>query len=332
MHPIVERAIEAAVESDVIVVAAAGQTLADFNVVNILSPEDSVVEPASYRDVIAVAGSTHNRRPWSASHSGANADITAPARNVWGADFHEHTGVEVVRAGSGTSFSAALTAGAAALWVTYWGRQHLRRAYPNTKLAWVFRDVLRRTADHAQGRAHRLGGDWDTARYGAGILNVEQLLREPLPVAATIPPPPAESRNLINDLTNAGNLLYDGVLLLQDLAQQGAEAAEDIAEAGLYATKAALDAAQGWGEEVLGEISLLVTATSGELQAEAVRVAKEAEDALKEIAEAAEEVVGEIAEAADEATEAVVNAVEVAADTAGEAAQDVVDFFASLFD
>lgn len=45
--------------------------------------DDSVIEPAAFKNVIAVAGSTPSGHPRDESHRGPNVDITAPADAIW---------------------------------------------------------------------------------------------------------------------------------------------------------------------------------------------------------------------------------------------------------
>lgn len=149
--------------------AAAGQTYLG-NIVSVVSPDDSVIEPARFSDVIAVAGCSTNGQPWDESHRGPNVDITAPDDAIWVADF-TGDGVNdgeamrpVLHAASGTSFATAIVAGAAAAWVAHWGgRKRLKEEhYGDTPLAWVFRELLQRTAGPVSGAA------WDTEGSGPG--------------------------------------------------------------------------------------------------------------------------------------------------------------------
>lgn len=110
---VVQRALTDAIQDDdLIVVAAAGQTYLG-NLVSVLSPDDSVIEPARFSDVIAVAGCSTNGQPWDESHRGPNVDITAPADAIWVTDF-TGDGVNdgdpmrtVLRAKSGTSLTCS---------------------------------------------------------------------------------------------------------------------------------------------------------------------------------------------------------------------------------
>lgn len=152
-------AVRAAVESDLIVVAAAGNCVR------------TVVWPARYDEVIAVAGSNFNDRPWKGSCRGSAVDITAPAELVWRAERNaQNDPTSVVGGGQGTSFAAALVAGIAALWLGRHGKPAVvaearRRGISVQRL---FRAALRSTA--------RQPTEWDTNDFGAGIADAQALL------------------------------------------------------------------------------------------------------------------------------------------------------------
>ena len=202
---------DAILAHDLIVVAAAGQTYLN-NMLSVLSDEDSVIEPARFQHVIAVAGCSVDGRPWDESHRGPNVDITAPSDAIWVAEFDkkridEGTGDRrpILQCASGTSFATAIMAGAAALWVAHWGgKQQLKQHYPDTPLAWVFREILQRTARPV------FDGEWDSSKYGPGVVNLERLLKEPLPPPEDIPEPPTTVTNLLTSVE-------DGIALFEDL-------------------------------------------------------------------------------------------------------------------
>lgn len=164
-----ERAIGAARDAGIIVLAAAGNYW------------PWVVYPAAYDDVIAVAACDHLRGMWRWSATGDAVDVTAPGADVWVA------GVETgnppkysVRPSSGTSHAVATTAGVAALWLAYHGRDALGTLYGASGIAPVFRSLLA-TA----------GVDtpilWDNDNCGAGVVDAARLLQAPLPAAAAVP-------------------------------------------------------------------------------------------------------------------------------------------------
>ncbi len=162
----VHRAVKRAVENNLIVCAAAG------NFVRF------VIWPAHYPEVIAVAGSNVDRQPWKGSSRGRTVDITAPAKNVWRAQV-DKDGDESIDRGSGTSYSVASAAGVAALWLAHHGRDFLLDRYADEfNLTTVFRHVLTAAADP-------LPPELD-GRFGAGIVNAERTLLEPLPTLAQL--------------------------------------------------------------------------------------------------------------------------------------------------
>lgn len=171
-------AIDAAVARGIIVIAAAGN-LWPF-----------VVHPAKLDNVIAVAASDCRGRPWSDSARGREVDISAPGDSVWRARSKKSVTTPFVNErGSGTSYSAALTTGVCALWLAFHGRSRLMQMYGGEHVPAAFRRQLVTTA-------HRPPG-WKTSRYGAGIVDAEELLGSSLPakseVLATAPVPKSTS-------------------------------------------------------------------------------------------------------------------------------------------
>jgi serine protease len=154
------RALRRAVEADVIVLAAAGNCCG------------FVVWPARYDICIAVAGTNVSDLPWKGSCRGADVDISAPGENVFRAKVHPGQSAKGTEIGQGqrTSFSVALTAGVAALWLAHHGRANLigaARARGETLQA-MFVRLLRATA--------RRPVTWDRANMGAGIVDARALL------------------------------------------------------------------------------------------------------------------------------------------------------------
>lgn len=111
-----EAAVRHALESGVIVCAAAG------NVVLKETWFTEVMYPAAYPGVVAVAGCDYHRRPWRDSCRGSRVVVTAPATDVWKAEaVKENRTIRYsVGQGSGTSFAVAATAGVAACWLRHW--------------------------------------------------------------------------------------------------------------------------------------------------------------------------------------------------------------------
>ena len=152
--------IQEAVSKNIIVCAAAG------NVVRI------VVWPARYKEVIAVAACTADRKRWVHSSRGPTVDVTAPGHNVWRAYIDEFNN-QSSEPGSGTSFAVPHVAGIAALWLAKHGRDFLLRKYQRVPLYMVFRKVLQDACDPAP--------EGDHENFGAGIVNAARTLEMPLP-------------------------------------------------------------------------------------------------------------------------------------------------------
>jgi hypothetical protein len=155
-----KKAIKQAIQSDLIVLAAAGNCV------------DLVVYPGRYDEVIAVAASNVDDRPWRGSCHGGAVDITAPGEKVWKAI--AGPGGTDVGGGQGTSFAVAITAGVAALWLSHHGRQKVREAAIRRQMSVqaLFRDVLTRSA--------RAPAVWKKSEFGAGVIDAEALLQRTL--------------------------------------------------------------------------------------------------------------------------------------------------------
>ncbi|MEM6460944.1 MAG: S8/S53 family peptidase [Pseudomonadota bacterium] len=153
-------AVKKAVDADLIVIAAAGNCIG------------LTVYPARYPEVIAVAGTDINDGGWQGTSVGRAVDVSAPAEMVWRAKHDMSTGGRpIVAEGEGTSYSAALTAGIAALWLSRHGRDNLiaEARARNTSLQELFRAAVRHTA--------RVPVGWNSSRLGSGIIDAEALLR-----------------------------------------------------------------------------------------------------------------------------------------------------------
>ncbi|MBV6624095.1 MAG: S8 family serine peptidase [Rivularia sp. (in: Bacteria)] len=134
-----------------------------------------VVFPAAYDEVIAVGGSTVNRKIWIGSPRGRKVDVAAPGKGVWYARTVKENGElkYKIQQGSGTSLATPLVTGVAALWLSYHGRDNLIRRYGAEKIPFIFNQLLRETCD--------VPPNWKPNRYGAGIVNAQRLLDAPLP-------------------------------------------------------------------------------------------------------------------------------------------------------
>lgn len=287
---ILHYAVRLAVASDVIVVAAAGNYSAQ------------VVFPAAFPECIAVGGSTADDCHW--TYSSRNQlgltpiDIAAPSefvRNAFWSGTNARSG-----SGSGTSFATAQVAGAAALWMQFFGRTALINALGGrAPLQALF---MRHLADTA-----REPDFWNVPLDGPGILDLSGLLsRATRPNPATFPLPAwvdplaaagAAGTTIIGDiLTSAPASWVSGVLggAASDLQNFGEETWNMILSNPIV--NSALQ-----GLEVAGQV--------------AEDAAKAADDAAEEIAETAQEAAEEAAETVTEAAE---SAVETVADTASD--------------
>lgn len=307
-----EIAIDRAVEQNIIVVAAAGQ------VVNV--GRNSVIEPAIFRNVIAVAGSTPELEPWDGSCNGPSVAVSAPAKGVWFAG-HFLDGTSGIYWGDGTSFSAAAVAGVAALWLAHWDRASLIARYPGVPLAHVFQQVLRNTAFRPR--------TWN-ASYGAGIVDAFAVLSEPLPAASEVVAPIGSTEfNLFDEFSEwldfGGAIAADVWGTLMDAGGAVGDffgevftsglLAEGLAEIGA-AAGAAVGGVQAWLNEQAGVVSGMID--------ESLAAAGDAWDDVVDAGEDAVETVGDLVEGAGDVMEEV-----------GEAAEDTwndaVDIFTSFF-
>jgi hypothetical protein len=169
-------AIDAAIDDGLLVLAAAGNQVG------------FVVSPANYDEVMAVAATNIQDKPWVGSSHGPKVDVSAPGESVHAA--HAKNGPNgpeySVYPSAGTSYAVAQTAGVAALWLAHHGRDNLIAQYGKANLQAVFADLVRTTARRPAG--------WDSAEYGAGIVNADALLAQALP--AIVPPLASASGSL----------------------------------------------------------------------------------------------------------------------------------------
>ena len=136
--------------------------------------------PANYDEVVAVAATNIQDKPWVGSSHGPKVDVSAPGESVHAARVKKGlNGPEFwVDRSSGTSYAVAQTAGVAALWLAHHGRANLIAQYGKANLQAVFADLVRTTARRPAG--------WGNNQYGAGIVNADALLAQALP--AVVPP------------------------------------------------------------------------------------------------------------------------------------------------
>ena len=159
-------AVVRAVDEGIILIAASG------NFVGV------VVWPAAFDEVIALAATNIEDKPWLFSSRGEAVDVSAPGESVWRAlTQNKPSGPQfIAERSSGTSFATAHTAGIAALWLEVHGREALIAKYGKRGLVEQFKALLMKTS--------RRPADWDSGRFGAGIVDAEALLKAPLPPAA----------------------------------------------------------------------------------------------------------------------------------------------------
>ena len=185
-------AVEAAVADGVIVLAAAGNCVR------------TVVWPARYNEVIAVAASNVNDVPWRGSCRGPAVDITAPGEQVWCAKRTQAVEeTTAVKAGQGTSYAVAAIAGVAALWL---GTHTPEAVGREAKLRGISVQALFRIV--LQSTARKIAG-WDTENFGPGIVDAEAVVKLaladiPVPLQRELARDPARStRAMLSDEVGA---------------------------------------------------------------------------------------------------------------------------------
>ncbi len=165
-------AVETAESRGYLIVAAAGNYVR------------TVVWPARFQSVVAVAATNVGCQPWSGSSAGPSVDVSAPGESVWKASLDENGDVSAEMS-KGTTFAAATVAGVAALWLTHHaGSSELRALRERGELASAFQSLLAETAWQPGSGDSPVpcdeGASWDQSRYGAGILDTAALLEVPL--------------------------------------------------------------------------------------------------------------------------------------------------------
>lgn len=148
-------ALSRASDSGVLVMAAAGNCVKE------------VVYPARYEKCLAIGGVDDADKPWIGTCKGREVDFAAPAQNVYRATAPD----KGVAQGQGTSYAVAITASAAACWLAFHGRANVlaETKKRGETVNQMFCRLVRATA--------RVPSGWDFTRMGAGVLNLEALLK-----------------------------------------------------------------------------------------------------------------------------------------------------------
>lgn len=157
-----EREIQRAVDSGIIVMAAAG------NYVRF------VTAPASYDNCLAVAATGPGDVQWDGSSRGRAVNVSMPGSQVYNARYTDAR-QPVVGPGNGTSFAVALLAAAAALWLAHHGRDRLIRTYQARNIQRAFLAAL-----GLPGVCVRPATGWQDG-WGLGRVDLAALLAAPLP-------------------------------------------------------------------------------------------------------------------------------------------------------
>jgi hypothetical protein len=163
---VLDKAIDEAYLAGVIFVCAAGQ------------PLRHVISPAHGRRTIAAAGSTAGSVPWGQSAYGSAVDWAAPAAHIRRAEMRKPSTPAYADGGDGTSYAAAITSAAAALWLARHGGA-LEASYPQ---AWQRIEAFKAVAKSSA----RPMPNQQPGAFGAGILDIAALLNAPLPAAASL--------------------------------------------------------------------------------------------------------------------------------------------------
>lgn len=171
-----KRAIDRAVQANMIVLAAAGNCVG------------FVVFPASYKNVIAVAGTNIKGKKWKGSSVGRKVDVSAPAERVIVArrNSPQDPTRSEVKGGQGTSFAVTTVAGIAALWIERFTHAAIvaEATQRGTTVQELFRTALKQTATPPDV-------PFDTKKQGAGIANALALLELPLHAIGNVGSPPS---------------------------------------------------------------------------------------------------------------------------------------------
>jgi hypothetical protein len=190
---VLERAIDAAVASGTIVMAAAGNYNWAGQAARLPGFPKPVVAPARYRNCIAVGGSTQQNKAWWGSARGSKILVSAPADDVFVPKLPESS-TPTVHPSAGTSYGVANLAGVAALWLAHHGAASLRQKYGKENLQRLFVHVIEKHG------AKKPSG-WDDDKYGVGIVDAKKVLDfrlpDSLPAVRALEAPPTSKRTML---------------------------------------------------------------------------------------------------------------------------------------
>ena len=197
---VLERAIDTAVASGTIVMAAAGNYNWAGRIAELGLLPKPVVAPARYRNCIAVGGSTQADRAWWGSARGSKILVSAPGDGVFVPQLPESS-TPKVHPSAGTSYGVAHLAGVAALWLAHHGAASLRQKYGKENLQRLFVHVIEK-------HGARKPPGWDDDKYGVGIVDAKKVLDFRLPdslpaVRAGLEAPPTSPRTMLETALGA---------------------------------------------------------------------------------------------------------------------------------
>jgi hypothetical protein len=197
---VLERAIDAAVASGTIVMAAAGNYNWAGQAAKLGLLPKPVVAPARYHNCIAVGGSTRDDKAWWGSARGSKILVSAPADDVFVPRLPQ-TSPPSVQPSAGTSYGVANLAGIAALWLAHHGAAALRQKYGKENMRRLFVHVI-------ENHGARKPSGWDDDKYGVGIVDANKVLDFSLPASLPAPrarleAPPASARMMLETALGA---------------------------------------------------------------------------------------------------------------------------------
>ncbi|NRA66176.1 MAG: S8 family serine peptidase [Pseudobacteriovorax sp.] len=134
------------------------------------------IVPAFWDETITVGAINDRLKPWVGSAFGRWVDLSAPGVNINHArtEKRDNEIVYEVKLAQGTSDATALVAGAAALWISYHGKDKLIERFGLDQIPTIFRKLLK---EHGVSTPK----GFPSKRYGSGVLDVVKLLEAPLP-------------------------------------------------------------------------------------------------------------------------------------------------------